>query len=533
MPELEVVFVNGRVVDGTGTPPFRADVGIAEGRIQCLGRISNGSARRVVDIRGLLLAPGFVDMHSHSDVHLLFSPQAEAKVMQGVTTEVIGQDGLSFAPVDERTLAAVREQTLSWHGAHAEVTWDWSTVAEYLSRFDRHTSVNVAYLVPHGTIRILVMGHENRAPTADELSKMKHHVRQGMIDGAVGLSTGLSYSPAMFANEDELTTLCHETAAFGGFFAPHHRNYGSRVLESYLEMVGIARQARVPLHLTHCVMHFPVNAGRAHELIEMLEGVDPNEVEVTADGYPYSAASTYLSSILPDWVSGRETDGILAVLRDDRQATRIRHTLEVEGSSGYHGIPVDWSAIEVSGLGSDGGQRWVGMRIPEIAAAMKIEPFEAARRLLLQERLNVNVILHIGNEDNVREMMKQPYYMAGTDGILAGDRPHPRGWGTCARFLGHYARDEGLFSWEGIVQKMTSLPHRRLGQWDRGLIRPGMWADLTVFAPLSVRDTATYEEPRSFPEGIPYVMVNGVLVKDEGVHTGALPGHVLRLSGFR
>jgi N-acyl-D-amino-acid deacylase len=531
MPEFDVLLTGGRVVDGTGSPPFVADVGVAGGRIAALGRLAGVGARRTIDACGLLVSPGFVDMHSHSDVQLLAFPTAEAKTMQGVTTEVIGQDGLSFAPVDQRTMEAVREQTLAWNGAHEGIAWDWSSVTEYLAQFDGRTSPNVAYLVPHGTVRLLVMGSEDRPPTAAELTEMRRHVREGMAEGAVGLSTGLSYPPAMFAGTEELVALCEEVAPFGGFFCPHHRSYGKGALDSYAEMIEVARRARVPVHFTHCVMNFQGNEGRARDLVAMLNALDPNEVEVTVDAYPYTAGSTYLASLFPPWMATNGTEGALAALAADDTAAKIRHELEVEGTAGYHFMPIDWNTVVISSVASEANQRWVGRRVPEIAAAQGIASFEAARRLLLEERLNVNTVLHVGYEVNLRTVIQQPYHMASTDGIMTGTKPHPRAWGTYARFLGHYARDEGLFSIAEMVRKMTSLPQRRLGQWDRGLVRPGCWADLVAFDPAAVRDTATYEDPKRFPEGIPYVLVNGTLVKDGGVHTGATPGQALRLGG--
>jgi N-acyl-D-amino-acid deacylase len=528
--ELDLLFKNGMIIDGTGSPGFVADVGVAHGRIEKMGKLRDAIAKRTIDIRGHMIAPGFVDMHTHSDLMLLAYPKAEAKIMQGVTTEVIGQDGLSFAPANRKAMENVRAMTAGWNGEHESIKWDWSSVKEFLTKFDGHTSVNVAYLVPHGTVRLTTMGTENRRPTKEEMQEMRRLVRQGLKEGAVGLSTGMSYPPAMFADDDELVQLCEEVAQLGGFFSPHHRSYGKGALESYAEMIEICKKARCPLHLTHCLMNFPGNEGKAVELVKMLNSIDRRELDLTIDSYCYLPGSTTLASLtLPPWAAVDGATGMLANLADDEKCRRIKHDVEVEGIPGYHFVPIDWNTLEISSVASKENQRWIGKRVSQIAKELGIEPFEAARKLLLEERLNINVLVHIGHEDNVRTVMTQPYHTVGTDGIMTGQRPHPRAWGTFARYLACYTREEHMFTWQEIIRHMSTLAYRRLGQFDRGLIRQGMAADLVVFDPNKVRDTATFDNPRQYPEGIPYVIVNGVLVKDRGVHTGALPGRVLKL----
>ena len=523
----DLVLSGGWVVDGTGGPAFRADVGIDGDRIVDIGDAGSGS--RMIDVTGHMVAPGFVDMHSHSDLQLLVAPTADAKVMQGVVSEVIGQDGLSYAPVNDETTPAIREQTASWNGDPKDLEFDWHSVAEYLARFEASPpSANVAYLVPHGTVRMLAVGTDDRPVTEKELALMRALVRQGMEEGALGLSTGLTYTPAMYGGTDELVALCEELVPFGGYFSPHTRSYGRGVMESYAEAIEIGLRSGAPLHLTHCQISFPGNEGRAPELIEMIAAVDPRRLEITVDSYCYVPGSTYLAAFLPTWAWTEGVDGVMHHLDDPDASERIRVELEEVGTAGFHGALMDWSTIQITSVGSEANKRWSGMRVDAIAGEMGMSPWEAARRLMVEERLNVNVLTFVGHEDNVRTIMQQPYHMGGSDGLLAGDQPHPRAWGTFARYLGKYARDEGLFTWPEIVRKLAALPNLRLKQFDRGLIRPGFQADIVVFDPDGVNDTATFDDPRQHPEGMPHVVVNGTVVKEDGAHTGARPGRVLR-----
>ncbi|MHB1173381.1 MAG: N-acyl-D-amino-acid deacylase family protein, partial [Lacisediminihabitans sp.] len=412
----------------------------------------------------------------------------------------------------------------------SSLDWSWRSVAEFLANFDKRTAVNVAYLLPHGSIRMAVMGASGASASAGQLHEMQEMVRRGLEDGAVGLSTGLTYAPAQFSDLPELTALCMPVAQAGGFFSPHIRSYGADVLASYEEVLAAATNSGVALHLTHCQMSFPGNEGRARELRELIDS-QFSELNVTYDSYCYEAGSTFLAAFLPGWAWEDGAAGVLARLRDDTSAERIRYELEEVGTVGFHGMPIDWSAIQVGSVEGAEDQHLVGMRISEIAQAQGLTHFEAARRLLLRQELAVNVLTFVGHDDNIREIMTWPGHMAGSDGIMVGDRPHPRAWGNFARYLGHYARDEGMFTWPEIIRKMTSLPATLLRQWDRGLVRPGMWADLVVFDPQSVRDEATYEEPTRFPVGIEQVLVNGELVKHDGEPTRLTPGRVLRLPG--
>jgi N-acyl-D-amino-acid deacylase len=524
---LDLLVRGGRVIDGAGNPWFEADVGVRGGRIVAVGRTDEPAAR-TIDAHGLFVTPGFTDMHTHSDIQLLANPAHEMKVHQGVTCDVIGQDGLSFAPVTDEVREQLRVALAGWNGDPPGFDWGWRSVSEYLDRFDRGVAINAAYLVPHATVRMVVMGADDRPPRDAELAEMKRLVREGIEQGAVGLSSGLTYAPGMYATDDELVELCSVLRETGGFYTPHHRNYGSHAIEAYADCVEIARRSRAPLHFAHAHLGFPPNRGRAPELLAMIDAARADGLDVTLDTYPYLAGSTYLHANLPGWVMAGGPEATLARLRDPALRERIRVELEETGSDGAHGVPIDWDVHVISGVRRPENQRWVGKSVGAAAQEAGERPVDFYCELCAAEELGATMVSHIGNEENVQLIMQHPAHMPGSDGILVGERPHPRGWGTFPRYLARYVRELGVLSWEQAIRKMTSLPAQRLGFGDRGLLRPGMAADVVCFDPETVRDTATYEDPKRLPEGIPYVAVNGRLVVDDGRHTGDLPGRALR-----
>lgn len=518
-------------MDGAGNPGFRADVAVTGDRITDVGRLPASAATRAIDVAGLVVAPGFVDMHSHSDLQILANPSHEAKVHQGVTLEVLGQDGLSYAPVTDDTLAHLRRQLRGWNDDPPGFEWNWRSVSEYLARLDQGIAVNAAYLVPHGTVRMMAMGQDDRTAKPDEVEYMRRLVATGLEEGAVGLSAGLTYVPAIYADDDELVALCEVVASYGGYYSPHHRNYGSRALEAYAACIEVAGRSGVALHYAHAHLGFEVNRGRADELLAMIDAARSDGLEITMDTYPYLAGATYLHAVLPSWAQAGGHDATIARLQDPGLREQLRVELEEKGADGFQGVPVDWSVIVISGTSRRENARLVGQSVAEAAAAAKQRPIDFLCELLVDEELGSSCIEHIGNEENVRHIMTHVAHTAGSDGILVGDRPHPRAWGTFPRYLGHYARELGVITLEQAVRKMTSLPALRLGFVDRGLVRPGMAADLVCFDPETVADRATYEDPRQIPVGIPHVIVNGVPVVEDGGHTGRLPGRALRRRG--
>ncbi|MEV3989413.1 D-aminoacylase [Streptomyces sp. NPDC049837] len=519
---MDLVIRDVRVVDGTGGPSYRADVGVTGGRIAAIRREGDRplTGARLLDAHGLALSPGFIDMHAHSDLALLRDPDHSAKAAQGVTLEVLGQDGLSYAPVDDRTLDEVRRAITGWNGDGSDIEFDWRTVGEYLDRLDRQgIAVNAAYLIPQGTVRAYAMGWEDRPPTDAELTRMKRLVAEGLEQGAVGMSSGLTYTPGMYARDAELTELCRVVAAYDGYYCPHHRSYGAGALRAYEEMLALTREAGCALHLAHATMNFGVNKGRAPELLALLDGALADGADISLDTYPYTPGCTTLVALLPSWSSEGGPEAVLARLRDDATAERIRHHLEVTGSDGCHGVPVEWDTIEISGVSAPGLAHHVGRRL---------DGWTTARRLLIEDGLGTTILQHVGHEENVRAIMRHPVHTGGSDGILQGTKPHPRAYGTFPHYLGRYARELGVLSLEETVAHLTSRPAARLRLPDRGLVREGYRADLVLFDPATVAAGSTFAAPRTLPTGIPHVLIDGRFVIEEGRRTDVLAGRAVR-----
>ncbi|MGW2572207.1 N-acyl-D-amino-acid deacylase family protein [Streptomyces sp. NPDC001537] len=535
----ELVIRDAEVVDGSGEPSYRADVVVDGGRIVSIVKEAAAAgclrpkARRELDAEGLVLSPGFIDMHAHSDLALLRDPDHSAKAAQGVTLEVLGQDGLSYAPVDDRTLAEVRRAITGWNGYGDDIDFDWRSVGEYLDRLDQGIAVNAAYLVPQGTVRMLAVGWEDREATPQELDRMRQLVAEGMEQGAVGMSSGLTYTPGMYAKDAELTELCRVVAAYGGYYCPHHRSYGAGALEAYQEMVALTREAGCSLHLAHATMNFGVNEGRAPELLSLLDEALAAGADISLDTYPYTPGCTTLVALLPSWASEGGPEAILKRLADDESAERIRYDMEVVGADGCHGVPVEWDTIEISGVADAGLAAFVGRTVLQSAEARGESPWATARHLLLADRLGSTILQHVGHEENVRAIMRHRVHTGGSDGILQGTKPHPRAYGTFPRYLGRYVRELGVLSLEECVAHLTSRPAARLRLPDRGLVREGYRADLVLFDPRTVAAGSTYENPRTLPTGIPYVLVDGRFAIEDGRRTDVLAGRAVRRSPVR
>lgn len=516
----DILLRGGRVVDGTGNPWFHGDVAVKGGVIAGVGRVE-GEAETVLDVEGLVVAPGFIDTHSHSDLLLISEPLAEAKVLQGITTEVVGQDGLGEAPIEARHVKQWRRY-LSGLNGDPDVDWSWRNFGEYLDVLEEaRPSVNVAALVGHGNLRLAAMGMVDRGPDSGELETMRLLLARSLEEGALGLSTGLIYAPCIYSETSELVELCKTASAHGGVFVVHMRDEGDRLIESMDEVVQIGCEARVPVHISHFKASGESNWGKSADALRRLHHAEKEGVQISFDQYPYTAGSTFLSSLLPPWVHAGGVDELLRRLRDLPVRTRI-----TEESKSARSRSPRWDRLHCTNLRGETNAGFEGMTMKEIAKARGQSPLDALMDIVLEESNGATMISFTMSEDDVKRFMADPHGAVCTDGILLG-KPHPRAYGAFPRVLGRYVR-EGVLGLENAVRKMTGLPAQIMGLEGRGVIRAGYKADITVFSPDTVKDTATYADPRRHPVGIVHVIVNGKLTVLDGEHTGLRAGQVHR-----
>lgn len=518
---FDLVIKGGRILDGTGNPWYSADIAITDGKIAEIGKIRS-EAERIIDASRLVVSPGFIDTHSHSDLMLIAEPEARQKIMQGVTTEVIGQDGLGEAPVRDDLVDDWRRY-LSGLNGDPEIEWGWRGFGEYLDAIESAMpSINVVALIGHGNLRLVTMGMENRDPTATELAEMKEVLSQSMREGASGLSTGLIYPPCVYADTEELTELCRVVSTHGGVFVVHMRNEGDRLLESIEEVESIGMESGVPVHISHFKASGERNWGKVVEALNALEEAREEGVDMTVDQYPYVAGSTFLSSLLPTWMHEGGVEKMLERLRDSDVREKVAE--EMRGSG--RGSDWGWGNVLVTSVKTDGNRGFEGKTLEEIARARGRTPLEALFDLILEEDNAVTMVSFSMSEDDVRTIMRSHLQMVCTDGIVLG-KPHPRAYGSFPRVVGRYVR-EGVLGLEQAVRKTTSMPAQRFNLHERGILRPGMCADIAIFDPKTIVDTATYDDPIQFPEGIEYVIVNGEITVEGGEHAGVQAGKILR-----
>jgi N-acyl-D-amino-acid deacylase len=526
---LETLIKNGRIIDGTGGPWFEADVAVQGDRIVQVKKHIEAPAGRVIDAAGLAVSPGFIDMHTHSDLRVFKFPEEDSKLLQGITTSLIGQDGLSMAPLDDANKAPMMRRVSGLLGTYLP-EWPWNSMAEYLEALDRlPPATNTLMLIPHGAIRATVVGWENRPATPDELERMKAILCQAFEEGGVGFSTGLIYPPGIYADRVEMVELCRVAGRYGGFFAVHLRNEGDYVLDSIREVAEICRDAGCPLHVAHLKVAGKANWRRSGEVLGLLDEYRRNGLEVTFDQYPYTAGSTMLDAVIPPRFHAGGTERLLASLKDPAVREEIRQIQEkIKPERWENWVDLcGWEGILVNAVKSEANRFAEGKSIAEISKITGKRPVDVVSDLLIAEENAVTMTCFYGCEDDVKEIMRSEMMTLCSDGIVGG-KPHPRVYNTCARFLGKYSRDEKVLSLAQAVRRMTSFSAQRLGLQDRGLLREGMAADITVFDPNAIIDKGTYAEPNRYPDGIAHVLVSGRLAVEKGKLTSTRAGRVLR-----
>ncbi|HUG54894.1 MAG TPA: D-aminoacylase [Vicinamibacteria bacterium] len=527
---FDLVIANGRVVDGTGAPWFRADVGIVGDRVAAIGSLAQARASRRIDARDHVVAPGFIDMLGHSEMTLLADNRAESKVRQGITSEVTGEGG-SAAPVSEATL----EDARPWLEQHGIVV-DWTDFRVYFDRLRAaRPAINLGSFVGAAQVRQVVLGSDDVAPDAGQLRRMEELVEAAMRQGALGLSTSLIYPPGSYAKTPELIALARVAARHGGIYATHMRDEADGILGALEEAITISREAHIPVEIWHLKVAGRRNWGRMKEVVARIERARAEGLDITADMYPYVASGNGLDATVPQWA---QAGGVEAMIRRFHEPT-LRARILREIREGHGGEWEGWKArppedILIVSVLAPALQKWTGKRLTQVASEMGKSPEEALIDLVEADRANVFVARFSMNEDDLQYGLRRPWVAidldAGAfslDGPFGGRKHHPRALGSMPRVLGHYARDLGLFPLEEAVRKMTSLPARRVGLFDRGLLRPGMAADVAVFDPARIRDRATFEEPGVYAEGVEYVIVNGRVVLDDGRMTDERPGRPL------
>jgi len=532
----DLLFTNARVVDGTGAPWFCADVGVRGGKIAAVGRLAGAPSKRTIDASGLVVAPGFIDLLGQSEYNVLVDPRAASKVTQGITTEVTGE-GDSIAPIDEKAIAE-NEDIYRKYGVRP----DWRTLEQYFASLERRgTAINLGTFIGSGSVRAMVVGRENRPATPEELRRMEALVDQAMREGALGVSSSLQYIPNIYSQTSELVALAKVAARYGGAYFTHQRSESGRLTASLDEVFTIAREAKIRTQIWHLKTAYKPNFGRMPEILKSIEDARAAGLDVAANQYPWNRASNGLDACLPPWVREGGREALLKRLADPATRERVKADMAREAT--------DW---ENQYLGSGGAEgimvaevldpklkAYEGKTIASIASAENKDPRDAVIDIVLADRANAGCIIAIMDERDVRAALAHPLVSFGTDspakatdGPLSHETSHPRGWGSAARILGYYVREEKVLRLEEAIRKMTSFAAEAAGLPDRGLVKPGFAADLAVFDPATVRAVATFESPNHYSEGFHYVAVNGVLVVDDGKITGKTPGRALRGPGY-
>jgi N-acyl-D-amino-acid deacylase len=534
-PQFDLLVRNGHIIDGTGSPWYAGDIGIHDGHIAAIGRLAEASAKDTIDAAGLVVAPGFIDMLGQSDLSILVDPRVPSKTFQGITTEITGE-GTSAAPLND---AIITSDKAAYD--HLHLTPEWRTLGEYFARLERQgIGINFASYVGATQVRRMVLGDSNRTPSAAQLDSMKALVRQAMEQGAVGVSTALQYPPAPYAHTEELIALAAEASRFGGLYATHLRSEGNDIIPALDEAIRIGREAHIPVEVWHLKASGKRNWGRMPEIVAKIESARASGVDMAADTYAYPAWFNSMSAFIPPWAHDGGEARLVERLRDPAMRTRIRREmLDPRGKwdNEWQEIPGP-EAVLIGVVQNPDLVQYQGKTLAGVAKLRKTDPIDAIFDLLIEDNAYTNVAVFGMSERDVVLALRQPWVSINNDsqgtspeGLLGREHPHPRAYGTFPRILRKYVREQKVLRLEEAIRKFTALPAERMRLADRGVLKVGMWADLVVFDPATVRDRATFAEPNQLSEGMRWVLVNGVPVIADGKGTGKLPGKVLRGPG--
>jgi N-acyl-D-aspartate/D-glutamate deacylase len=533
---FDLVITHGRIIDGTGSPWYSGDVGIRNGKIAAIGNLERESRAKTIDAHEHVVAPGFIDMLGQSELSILVEPRLPSKIFQGVTTEITGE-GNSVAPLNDSIIRSDRKVY-----EHYGVTPDWRTLRQYFTRLEKQgIGINFATYVGATSVRRMVLGDEDRQPTPRQLDEMKALVADGMRAGAVGLSTALEYAPAPYARTEELIALAGIAAKFGGIYATHMRSEGDGIMSALDEAFRIGREAGIPVEIWHLKIAGKRNWGRMPEVVAKVDAARTAGMDVSADTYAYTAANNDLSAFIPPWAHDGGNRKLIARLKDRALRGRIRKemlTPSSEWENEWDQIPGP-EAILISVVHNRALPPLQGKTLAEVAKSWKKDPMDALFELLIEDDALTEVAVFAMSESDVALALEQPWVSVDNDypgtspeGILGQEHPHPRAYGTFPRILRKYVREEKKLTLEGAIRKFTALPAQRMRLTDRGVLKEGMYADIVIFDPATIRDTATFESPNQLSEGVEYVLVNGMTVIEGGKMTSALPGKILHGPGY-
>jgi len=534
--EYDLVIANGHIIDGTGSPWYAGDVAINAGRIAAIGNLSRAARKRTIDVHGMTVAPGFIDMLGQSELTVLVDPRLPSKIFQGITTEITGEGG-SVAPMND---AIVKEGQPEFH--HYEIEPDWRTFRQYFARaLKRGIGINMGHYVGATTVREMIIGYDNRAPSPDELKRMQSLVAEAMQQGALGLSTSLQYPPAPYAQTDELVALATTASQYGGVYATHMRSEGDAEMAALEETFRIGAEAHIPVEIFHLKVSGQRNWGKAAQVIRSIEAARARGIDVAADTYAYTAWENSFSAFIPPWAHDGGSAALIARLKDPAMRARIRKDMMTPSMEWDN----EWLAIKgpqdilITAVVNKELAKYQGKRVSEIAQEWQEEPIDAICDFLVKDLAGTSVAVFGMDEPDVRLILQQPWVSVDNDaagasleGLLATEHPHPRAYGTFPRILHKYVRDEHALTLSDAIRKFSALPAQREHLIDRGVLKLGMWADIVVFDAETIHEVATFEDPNQLSIGMKYVLVNGIPVIDMGKMTGALPGQILHGPGF-